>query len=128
MQLVLILCQVEDYRSILKLSCRPLAFTSNKAFVEKKGLEVVSQPDFVNYFLWKIFLLLCSITWPAFIVWLFLLPEILGNRCIIIIVCWPVYDVINFEINLLRLIAKMFFQHDQKVRLNFKYLEIEKSF
>ena len=28
---VFIVCQVESYRNILKLSCRPLAFTSYKA-------------------------------------------------------------------------------------------------
>ena len=27
-----IVCQVEDYRNLLKLSCRPLSFTSYKAF------------------------------------------------------------------------------------------------
>ena len=34
-QFVLIVYQVEDYRNILKLTCRPLAFTSNKAFLKK---------------------------------------------------------------------------------------------
>ena len=32
----IIVCQVEDYRNILKLSCRPLAFTSYKAFAKSK--------------------------------------------------------------------------------------------
>ena len=36
MQLVFIACYCEDYRSILKLSCRPLAFTSYKAFLKNK--------------------------------------------------------------------------------------------
>ena len=34
--LVFIACQVEDYRNWLKLSCRPLAFTSYKAFLRNK--------------------------------------------------------------------------------------------
>ena len=29
------ICQVEDYPNILKLSCKPLAFTSFKAFFKK---------------------------------------------------------------------------------------------
>ena len=33
MCVIFILCQVEDYRNILKLSCRPLAFVSNKVFL-----------------------------------------------------------------------------------------------
>ena len=35
-QFVFIVCQVEDYRNILKLSCRQLAFTSYKAFFKNK--------------------------------------------------------------------------------------------
>ena len=51
MQLVLIVCQTEDYRSILKLSCRKLTFTSYKAFLEnKRGLELVSPPHFLKDF------------------------------------------------------------------------------
>ena len=30
------ICQVEDYQNILKLSCKPLAFTLYKAFVKKE--------------------------------------------------------------------------------------------
>ena len=35
-QFAFIVCQVEGYRNILKLSCRALAFTSNKAFLKKQ--------------------------------------------------------------------------------------------
>ena len=31
---VLIVCQVEHYRKLLKLSCRPFAFTTYKAFLK----------------------------------------------------------------------------------------------
>ena len=35
-QFVFIVCQVEGYRNILKLSCKSLAYTSNKAFLKNK--------------------------------------------------------------------------------------------
>ena len=35
-QFTFIVWQVEGYRNILKLSCRPLAFTSHKAFLKNK--------------------------------------------------------------------------------------------
>ena len=44
----------------------------------------------------KIFLLLFSVTWPNFTVWLPLLREILGNMYIVI-VCYASCDVTNFE-------------------------------
>ena len=41
--------QVENYQNILKLRCRPLAFTSYKAFLKKtKGLELVFLPHFLH--------------------------------------------------------------------------------
>ena len=47
----LIACQVEGYRDILKLSCRPLAITSYKALKKpKRGLELVSLPHFMHNF------------------------------------------------------------------------------
>ena len=57
-----------------------------------KGSGLVSPPDFVYDFSRKRFLMLHSINWPNFIVWLPLLPEILGNICSTI-VCWPDCDV-----------------------------------
>ena len=73
-----------DYQNILKLNCRSLAFTSYKAFLKtKSGLELVSLPDFLHEFRRKILLLLCSVTWPSFTVWLLLLHEILGNMCLL---------------------------------------------
>ena len=35
-QFVFIVCQIEDFRSILKLSCRSLACTSYKVFLRKQ--------------------------------------------------------------------------------------------
>ena len=34
--LFFILCQFEDYQNVLKLSCSPLAFTSNEAFLRNE--------------------------------------------------------------------------------------------
>ena len=36
MPLVFIVCQIESYQNILKLICKPLAFTSYKAFLKNK--------------------------------------------------------------------------------------------
>ena len=73
----------------------------------KKGLELVSLPHFLHNFWREIFLLLYSIYLPNFIVWLPLLCEILGNIYIAII-CKPVCDVMNFEVNLIFLINPFF--------------------
>ena len=50
-----------------------------------KGLETVCSPHFIYDFPTKVFLMLYSINWPNFIVWLFLLLEILANMCIAIV-------------------------------------------
>ena len=77
-----IVCQVKEYRDILKLSCRPLAFTSSKNN-KRSGASLLHH--LLHNFWRKIFLLLYSITWPYFIVWLLLLCEILGNTCIVVV-------------------------------------------
>ena len=61
----------------------------------------------------KLFLILRFINWPNFIVWMLLFLEILGNMYIVII-CFPVRDVINFEINL-GFLNKPFFYMTKKV-------------
>ena len=43
------------------------------------------------------------------------------------IVCWPGYDFINFEINLIFLIMPFFYM-TKKSRQKFEYLENEQSF
>ena len=89
-------------------------------------IQRYSPPNFVYDFSRKMFLMLYSINWPNFIVWLPLLLEILGNMCITII-CSPGCDVIKFEINLIFLI-KLFCCLTEKSRHKFKYLKNEKSF
>ena len=65
----------------------------------KKGVGLVSPPHWVHDLKKKCFVILDSINWPDFILWLPLLLEIFGNMCILI-VCYPVCDVISFEIYL----------------------------
>ena len=90
------------------------------------SLRLVSPPHFVYDVSIKKFLVLYYINWPYFIVWLPLLLEMLGNMSITI-VCWPVCDIIKFEINLIFLI-KLFCYMSEKSRQKFKYLENGKNF
>ena len=41
------ICLVEGYRNILKLSCRPLAFTSYKAFLKNKKRSGTCAPSLI---------------------------------------------------------------------------------
>ena len=43
-QFVFNICQVEDYRNILKLRYRPLAFSSYKAFLKNRKMARTSLP------------------------------------------------------------------------------------
>ena len=74
----------------------------------ENGLRLVFPPCFVHDILKKMFLVLCCINWPNFIVWLPFLFEILCNMCIVII-SFPVYDTMNFEDNLSFLIKLSFY-------------------
>ena len=83
---------------------------------------------FIVSLIWGLpkFITLYCIDWPSLIAWLSLLHEILGNMCIIII-CYPVCDVINFEIKHSFLI-KLFFYIIKKSGWKCKYLKNKKSF
>ena len=72
-------------------------------------MELVFSSHFVYVFSRKMFLMLCSINCVIFIAWFLLLLEIIGNMCIPI-VCFPGWDVINFEINLIFLIKPFFYK------------------
>ena len=96
----------------------------NFDFLER-GLGIVFLPHFMNNVSWKMFQILYSINWKSFIVWFPLLLEILGSMCIAII-CYPGWDVINFEINLIFLIKQLFYM-TKKSRQKVKYLEKEKK-
>ena len=51
----------------------------------EKSLGIVSLPNFMCDFSTKMFLMLYSINWPNFIVWLLLFLDILGNMCTAIV-------------------------------------------
>ena len=70
--------------------------------------------------------MLYSVNWQNIIVWLPLLFEISGNMWIVI-VCYPVCDVINFEIYL-SFLTKPFSYMTKYSEQKFKYLKNEKSF
>ena len=72
------------------------------------------------------FLMLHSINWPNFIVWLSLLLEIIGNRCIRF-VCLSGCDVIKIGIYLIFLIKPSCYI-TKKSRQKLKYLENKNSF
>ena len=78
----------------------------NFTFLEK-SFEIVSAPYFLYDFSRKMSLMLYSINWPNFIVWLILLLEILFN-VLNTIVSLPGCNVLNFEIDLIFLIKPFF--------------------
>ena len=119
--------KVKDYQNISKLRYWSLAFTTYKAFSNwKRSLALVFLPDFLHKFSRKIFLTLYFINSPNFIVWLLLLLEILGNICIVII-CFPIYDVVNFENNL-SFFSSDFPTRPKRLGLKFRNLKKENSF
>ena len=78
-QYILIITQLGLQQSKL---CKTLDYWSRYMLnFSEKGLALVSPPHFVNDFSGKMFLVLYSITWRNFIVWLPCLPEILNNIC-----------------------------------------------
>ena len=93
-------------------------------FYESLGLT--SPPYFVCVFSRKTFLILYYINWPNFIFWLPLLLEISGNMSIVIF-CYTIFDVINFEIFLSLLIKSFSYMIEYSVK-KLKYFKKEKSF
>ena len=78
-------------QNILKLRFWPLAFISYKAFLRNRKSSGTSLPaSFLHDLWWKVFLTLYSINWTIFIVW---------SPLLLVIICFPIYDIINFEIN-----------------------------
>ena len=70
----------------MKLSCRPLAFTSHKAFLKSKKRSRTSLPVFIFCMIIEEIpiSLAIPIKWSNFITWLSLLCEILDDMCIVI--------------------------------------------
>ena len=86
-------------------------FLLRKEKTTKRSLELASLSHFLHNF--EKFLLLDSITWPKFVLWLLLLREILGKECIVI-AYEPSFGIIDFEINL-TFLTKPFFLERKKL-------------
>ena len=69
--------------------------------------------------------MLYPINWQNFIVSSPLILEIIGNMYIVVI-CFPVYDVLHFEINL-SFLTKQFFSMNKDFRKKIKYVKNKKS-
>ena len=83
---VFIVCQVGGHLDIIETKLQTSCFHLIYSFFMKqeRGLGLVSLCHFLHDLWGKIFLLLHSINWPNFNVWLPLLREILCNMCIVI--------------------------------------------
>ena len=87
--------QVNDCQKILKLMYRPLAFISCNAFFKtaKGGLElefcIIFEENISHVIFYQMTEFHCLTA--------YLLLEVLHNMCIVII-CFPVYGVMKFEI------------------------------
>ena len=100
-----------------------------------KGLGLVSPPHFLHYFLGKLLLMLHSINWPNFIVWLPLLLDISGNVCIVIVLSsfFPRYvKYVNKQKkknfwDLPKLSNQAVFLHDQKFRTKIEICQERKE-
>ena len=68
----------------------------------KKDLKIVSPSYFVHNLSRKVFLKLFCINWPNFIVWYWM-------KMHIALVCFSVFDVLSFEINLIFIIKSFFY-------------------
>ena len=91
----------------------------------EKGLGLISPPQFVHDFSRKIFLIFYFINRPSLIASLLFFLEILGHMCIIII-CFPVYDVIIFEFSL-SVLGKPFSAWPKTSGQKFEYLKNENT-
>ena len=83
---LLLLYHTLRVRNILRLSCRPLAFTWCQAYlkIKKSSGTIVSLPQFLHN-LWKKYFSCYSLLIDHCIVWLLLLHEIFGNMYITIV-------------------------------------------
>ena len=91
----------------------------------EKSLGLVSQSHFLYDFSRKMFVMLHSINWLNFIVWLSLILKIMDNTCITTVFSSRC-EVIKLKINLIFFI-KPFCYMTKKLRLKLKHLDYEKS-
>ena len=80
-------------------NCRLLIQKYTQFWFFRKGFATSSSTTFLAWFFKKNISQLYSINWPNFIFSLPLLVDILGKRCVIII-CFLVYNLMDFGINL----------------------------
>ena len=94
----------------------------------KRGLELVSLPHFRHHFWTKIFLTLCYIFRPNFIVWLPLFFKISGNMFIVFF-CVPAFVFLCFCVEIyLSLLSKLFSYITKTSGQRNKYPKNGKSF
>ena len=119
--LFLLYIQVESYQNILKLSCRPLAFTSRKAFKRQKQVWNYSP---------------CLIFWMTFEEKYLFCYKLTKFHCLVPFtswnieqgtVCQPGCGDINFEISFTFPIQP-FSTWPKKSRQKLEYLENKKNF
>ena len=92
----------------------------------KKDLGLVCPPHFVHNVSRKIFLMFYSLNWPNFIVLLLFILEI-SSKMLIPVACFPVCDVIKFEIHV-SFVIKLFSYITKKAEQKFKFFKNKKSF
>ena len=114
MQFVFIVCSVECYQNIWKLICRPLAFTSYKAFLKSRKRSGTSLRASVSaWFLKKKFSLV-------------ILYKLTKFNCLVAFALWDIGQYVycnclitrmwrHFEINFIFLIQP-FSLHEQKIK------------
>ena len=86
LQFAFTVCQVEVFWNTLKLSCRPLAFTSSKAFLKNKKRSGTSLPaSFFAWFLKKNIYLVIFYYLIKFHDLVVFIYEIFDNMCIVIV-------------------------------------------
>ena len=110
--------------------------TKNTFYFMLKALFVLKTFKFLLWFIghveklhgfWrKAFLKLYSITWRSFIARLLLVLEILDKMCIVII-CFPVCEVMHFEINL-SILIKPFFTSPKRQNKKRNTFRIKRTF
>ena len=112
-QLVLIVCSSWGLSTHIETKVLSTS-TSYEAVLENKKRSSTSLPAPFSAIWRRIFLMLYTINWPNFIICLHLFLEVLGNMWIVVI-SFPVYFVISFEINL-SFLCKPFSYMTEKVK------------
>ena len=92
-------------------------------FIKERGLWLVSIPDFLRSFWRKMFLTLCFTNWLSFMVQLGHAFNC-WNIEQYVVICIPVYDVVNFE-TILSFLIKPLLCMTKEVSKNFNNLKMK---